>query len=296
MEEKKDHDELKDATEQINDAIEAAPTPKPTNWKGILALILVMAIGYGTGFGTLALANWLNSRNESSTECTECHDCEDDEELDVDTENIVEVKKPIIYLYPTSTTTVTVELGNPELITCSYPEYINSWTVTANPDGTLMHEGQDLYALYYESELNKQISTKRTGFVVKGAETAKFLEEKLTILGLNYKERQEFIMYWLPKMQENNYNYLYFATGEEVEEQMPLNIYPAPDTTIRVWMYYEKLDIPFTANEQDLVAVERTGFTVVEWGGTEINNFRPKLLRTGPIIRIPPYSPNKNLN
>ena len=34
------------------------------------------------------------------------------------------------------------------------------------------------------------------GFVVKGEDSAAFLEEKLEILGLNYKEAEEFIIYW----------------------------------------------------------------------------------------------------
>lgn len=30
-------------------------------------------------------------------------------------------------------------------------------------------------------------------------------EEKLEILGLNYKETEEFIVYWLPKLEQNEY-------------------------------------------------------------------------------------------
>ena len=46
--------------------------------------------------------------------------------------------KPIIYLYPEEETEVSVKLGNPELITCSYPKYENEWKVIAHPDGTLI--------------------------------------------------------------------------------------------------------------------------------------------------------------
>ena len=47
----------------------------------------------------------------------------------------------------------------------------------------------------------------KTGFVVEGKDTIKFLEEKLKQLGLTDKEADEFIIYWLPKLENNKYNY-----------------------------------------------------------------------------------------
>ena len=41
-------------------------------------------------------------------------------------------------------------------------------------------------------------------------------EEKLAILGLNEREAEEFIIYWLPKLESNKYNYIRFATEEEI--------------------------------------------------------------------------------
>ena len=34
------------------------------------------------------------------------------------------------------------------------------------------------------------------------------LEEKLAILGLTERESEEFIVYWLPKLEKNKYNYI----------------------------------------------------------------------------------------
>ncbi|MBO7717932.1 hypothetical protein J6S37_00335, partial [Candidatus Saccharibacteria bacterium] len=95
----------------------------------------------------------------------------------------------------------------------------------------------------------------------------------LTILGLNEREAEEFIVYWLPKMKENEWNYVRFASSEEIEESMPLYISPKPDVTIRVLMLTKKLDNPIEVEEQILgAAPERNGFTVVEWGGSVIDN------------------------
>ena len=179
--------------------------------------------------------------------------------------------KPIIYLYPQETTEITVKLGNKENITCSYPEYNEGWKVIAEPNGTLtdVRTQRKLYALYWEGK-NMTQPEMTEGFIVKGQDTIKFLEEKLEILGLNEKESQEFIIYWLPKMQNNAYNYIRFATLEEINNYMPLELSVEPDSLIRVLMQYKTLNEYVEVKEQELVTPQRNGFTVVEWGGTEI--------------------------
>ena len=179
--------------------------------------------------------------------------------------------KPIIYLYPEKTVEISVKLGKPENITCSYPKYNNEWNVIANPDGTLIdtNTGRKLYSLYWEG-IHSQTSNLEEGFVVKGDDTIEFLEEKLAILGLNQIEAEEFIVYWLPKLQENKYNYIRFATMDEINKNMPLEFSTQPSTIIRVLMQYKALDNYIEVKEQKLETPERAGFTVVEWGGTEI--------------------------
>ena len=180
--------------------------------------------------------------------------------------------KPIIYLYPEETTQLTVTLGKPENITCSYPKYDNDgWQVIANPNGDLedVKTGRKLYALYWEG-INNNNANLKEGFVVKSEDTISFLEEKLAVLGLNERESEEFIVYWLPKLQENKYNLIRFATKEEIDEDMPLQFSKQPDTVIRVLMQYKGLNNYKEIPEQKLETPERKGFVAVEWGGTEI--------------------------
>ena len=179
--------------------------------------------------------------------------------------------KPIIYLYPKETTELTVKLGKPENITCSYPKYVDGWNVIANIDGSLIDKdtGRELYSLYWEG-INSEQFRLDEGFVVKGSETIEFLEEKLAILGLNEREAEEFIVYWLPILEKNEYNYIRFATIDEINKNMPLEFSVKPDTIIRVLMQYKALDNYIEVKEQKLETPERTGFVAVEWGGTEI--------------------------
>ena len=185
---------------------------------------------------------------------------------------ITDAMKPIIYIYPEEKTEISVELEYPEKITCSYPAYVDGWNVIASPDGTLIDTDtqRTLYSLYWEGKgfINK---TNNEGFVVEGKDTIKFLEEKLEILGLSEKETEEFIIYWLPKMQKNKYNYIRFATIDEINEYMPLNFSKKPDNLIRVYMQFKALNRPINVTPQKLETPSRSGFVIVEWGGTEIH-------------------------
>ena len=180
--------------------------------------------------------------------------------------------KPIIYLYPTEDTEVFVKLQYKDNITVSYPRYSNGWNVLARKDGSLidLSTNRTLYSLYYECDNMINFKIENDGFIVKGNKIAEFLEEKLAVLGLTEREAEEFIIYWLPKLETNNYNYIRFATNDEINANMPLEINPNPDTIIRILMTFKGLDNPIEVKEQQLVTPERNGFVAVEWGGTEI--------------------------
>ena len=180
--------------------------------------------------------------------------------------------KPIIYLYPKEDTEVSVKLQYKDNITTSYPKYLDGWNVLAKKDGTLtdLSTNKNLYSLYYESENLLNFKVENDGFIVKGSDASTFLEEKLAILGLTERESEEFIIYWLPKLEANKYNYIRFATLDEINKNMPLEINPNPDTIIRVLMTYKGLETPIDITEQQLETPTRTGFVAVEWGGTEI--------------------------
>ena len=182
-------------------------------------------------------------------------------------------EKPIIYLYPKEDTQISVKLGNEDKITCSYPTYTSGgWNVLAKPTGDLidLNSGRNLYSLYYECDNSAQYTMKNDGFVVESEKLVEFLEEKLSILGLTEREAEEFIVYWLPRLQANKYNYIRFATMDEINQNMPLEFSTNPDTLIRVLMTYKPLEHPIDVEEQQLSTPERIGFVAVEWGGTQI--------------------------
>ncbi len=194
--------------------------------------------------------------------------------MDVKTKPIpMKVLKPVIYLYPAHKTEISVRLNYQGNLTHTYPAYPqNGWKVTAEPNGTLWDQnGLEYYALFWEGKPKSQ-PVPMDGFVIPGHETAAFLEEKLAYLGLNRREANEFIMFWLPQMENNAYNLIHFA-GKVYEEQAELIITPKPETTIRVMMLTKGLNSKIDYPLQDLSSLKkiRKGFTAVEWGGSVIN-------------------------
>ena len=251
----------------------------------IILLVLLIAIILGVTFVIIQNNSKENAYQNSNNKENTCQNNNTREEVNQNmnslsfdmikkhSEDWMRMAKPIIYLYPEETSKIEVKLGLPEKITCSYPQYTNSgWKVQAETNGDLvdLSTQRNLYSLYYESENVIPFKVEDTGFVVKGSDSAKFLEEKLAILGLTEREAEEFIIYWLPKLEKNNYNYIRFATPEEINKNMPLTIEPNPDTTIRVLMTFKGLNEPIDVKEQKLTTPERKGFVAVEWGGTEI--------------------------
>lgn len=178
--------------------------------------------------------------------------------------------KPIIYIYPEQDMDLTITLGNPNNLLYTYPKYENSWNVHVTTDGNIydLKTKRNYYGLYWEGNDNYKLDMT-TGFVVKGSDTVKFLEEKLAILGLNDYEINEFIIYWIDKLEGNNYNFISFRSLEDINKSMPLNLSKNPDTLIRVMMDYKPLDNYIEVKEQQLTKIDRKGFTVVEWGGTK---------------------------
>ena len=184
-------------------------------------------------------------------------------------EEMVAEEKPVIYLYPETETRVTVKLDLPGELTCTYPAYDGGWTVTAAPDGTLTDEhGRTYNYLYWEGEGTEAYDFSK-GFCVAGSDTAAFLEDALDRLGLTRREANEFLVYWLPRMQDNPYNLIAFQQ-EAYTQSAKLTVSPQPDSVLRVFMAWKPLARPVDVPAQTLPGFERRGFTLVEWGGAEV--------------------------
>ena len=175
--------------------------------------------------------------------------------------------KPLLYLYPMNKTNITVTFPSNKILTTTYPKYIDSWKVTAYPNGDLIDkEGNYYYGLYWEAISNYKVSFNE-GFYVDKENALSFLEDKLSIIGLSPKERNEFIMYWLPILENNEKNLVYFELTNERNSHDQIIINPKPDSYLRVYIHVKKVNNKVNIKEEKLDTFNRVGYVAVEWGG-----------------------------
>ena len=236
--------------------------------------ILGIAIVIGS-FAGLTKAGFIPNYLDLKILCSETQE-EIDDDSDYSESNAF--GKPIIYLYPEQKQEIFVQLDYKGELFATYPDYneeIKGWEVTAFPNGDLInHADKKEYSYlfwegYSENKIDWDLST---GFVVKGSDTKKFLQKKLSEMGLTPREYNEFIVYWFPKMQNNTYNVIHFAE-EQYTDTAPLKITPKPDSLLRIFMVFKGINSKNEVKEitpQKTQLFKRKGFSVVEWGGTEI--------------------------
>lgn len=180
-------------------------------------------------------------------------------------------EKPVIYLYGYKNEEVTVKLDLDGQLTCTYPKYDKNtgWVITAKSDSTLMDKNGQTYNYLYWEGTTDAVYDFSAGFCVKGSETATFLDKKLKELGLTRREANEFITYWLPQMEDNNYNVISFQT-KAYTDHAKLTVTPKPDRMFRVYMAWYSSNDPVDIPEQAFTIPKREGKILVEWGGTEV--------------------------
>ena len=193
--------------------------------------------------------------------------------------------KPAVYLYPDKEMVVNVKVSiNNGFLTYTDPLYPanQGWNVLALPTGDLHYLGKNLASskgvinyptgvfpyLYYEGKIKDETITKpTTGFVKPYDQLSNFFNEILPKLGLNTKESSEFKSYWLNALPKSPYYFIGIIPQEQLNQNEPLTITPQQDTMIRVRLYFQQLDQPISIKPPVMQTPQRSGFTVVDWGG-----------------------------
>jgi|GEM_PF-2599448 hypothetical protein len=180
---------------------------------------------------------------------------------------VAECGKPVIYLYPTTTTEVSVKLPPTIDVTVSEPTYPHQgWTTVAEPNGQLtMADGNTYGSLFWEG-YGATYKTPTTGFIVKGNEVESFLQKTLAQYGLNAQESKDFMDFWVPIMKPYNTMRISFVT-DEWSKNVPLSVSPEPQTSIRIFMDWSPVSSNTTIKAPTITTPSRDGYTLVEWGG-----------------------------
>lgn len=178
-----------------------------------------------------------------------------------------ECGKPVIYLYPKKTTDVSVKLGSSINVTVSEPTYpSNGWKARATPSGELTVDGKAYGSLFWEGT-GVAYDVPTEGFIIKDGEVDARLKQILAQYGLNERESYEFREFWVPHMVGAPYYRASFVTTKDWNKAAPLSVQPAPETVIRIFMDWEKVQKFSALKEPVITTPKREGFTLVEWGG-----------------------------
>ncbi|MCH2224200.1 MAG: hypothetical protein MK066_05470 [Crocinitomicaceae bacterium] len=190
--------------------------------------------------------------------------------------------KPIIYLYPKESTEVTVSVDIHGKEPFYYPAYHNSWKCKAEPNGDLTI-GKDTYNyLFWEAIADNSfnLSASSSGFFVEGDNVIPFLNEKLDQAGLTSKEKADFITFWGPKIANTKLSFVHFLFNEECNRYADLTITPKPDNIYRLYMIWAPSSQRFPIKKQEMKKIDRSGFTVFEWGGQVVQLAKNHRIKT----------------
>ncbi|MCH9681702.1 MAG: hypothetical protein K0V04_09740, partial [Deltaproteobacteria bacterium] len=190
----------------------------------------------------------------------------------------IAVRKPVIYLYPQVTTRVNVKLELDGDLIADYPALPDDgWTVTASPSGDLVDEAtarHHRYLFWEGTSAGFELDPARA-HLVAGADAATFMERVCKRFALNDDECGDFVTYWLPALASNPYSVVQMVDTETYARYATLDVTPEPDTVIRPFMIFRRSDNPVEVGDPELPQHARHGFTVVEWGGANLDEVAP---------------------
>lgn len=186
----------------------------------------------------------------------------------------VTIEKPVIYLYPEAEQAVSIQLEPAGVLQFTYPVYENGWNVTVDAAGTITQNSQRYPYLFWEAKTDPEsiYANVQEGFVVDRENVVAFLEEHLAAIGLNSTEQTDFITYWGPRLSSGEQVFVQFVWNEAADRFGKLQIAPQPDHVNRLYIVWSALNepLPKLPMAQELPIFDRSGFDVLEWGGSEI--------------------------
>lgn len=187
------------------------------------------------------------------------------------------VDKPVIYAYSEKPIDFTLKVIPQGVLTFTYPQLPadNTWKMKTDESGNLTAaNGVNYPYLFWESNQNAYLLADKksnSNEIVTQNALITYLEKNLTDLGLNAKERTDFITFWAPKLQKFKIIQVQFFVDDNCEVIGKLEINPKPDHQRRVYAIFNEVSVisnKFVPKVLEIKSLKRKGFTVIEWGGS----------------------------
>jgi hypothetical protein len=197
---------------------------------------------------------------------------------------MIEADKPILYIYNKDETDCSIKINPRGEFSFTYPAHNEKWEFVTKSDGTLktasgeypylFWEGESSHLRYVKSSNELSQLSLANAYQINTDSTISFLESQLNQFGLNDRERTDFITYWGPRIQEQDYALIQFIWGEGYTEHIgSIDMTPKPESSLRLFMLMSNLDAlnPKIQTTPLLVSpLKRNGLTLIEWGGSQL--------------------------
>ncbi len=193
----------------------------------------------------------------------------------------ITVDKPVIYAYSEKALDFILNLKPQGELTFTYPKLSadNSWIMKTGENGNLIAEnGAEFPYLFWEAKQDASsldLTKTSSNEIVAGKDLVSYCEKELTKLGFNAKEKTDFITYWCPKFIESKMVQVQFFVDDNCSVIGELNISPKPNNLRRIYVLFKSNPIIFPnviSIPLNVKPFDRNGFTVLEWGGSEIKS------------------------
>ncbi|WP_341905120.1 hypothetical protein [Fluviicola taffensis] len=187
------------------------------------------------------------------------------------------VEKPVIYLYSETEQPFSLKIKTDAELQFTYPNYENGWKGTISKDGTIRMNGSSYPYLFWDASLpveNLKLNWQDAD-QIQGTQVIDYLTNQLNQLGMNDKEKTDFITYWGPRMQQMKYIQVLWIQNDAINPIAALDISPSFHQN-RIYLVFQETDQPIEQTLElklnPLKPMNRSGNYLVEWGGIEVQS------------------------
>ena len=160
------------------------------------------------------------------------HSCEpDDDDDECDTCNMV--YKPNIYIYPNEQIDLSVKLSFPMggKIVTSIPEYGTGWNIVVDTSGLI----NNTYSFLFYESTQPDVWQRNYGWIIQIDKLESFFRQNMTDYGFNEREINDFIEYWIPRLNDYPLYSIYPQTKSIIDDVIQLDFSKQPENILRLF-------------------------------------------------------------
>lgn len=190
-----------------------------------------------------------------------CDPNEEDDKCDT----CIMVYKPNIYIYPNEQIDLVLKLNFPMggQVVSSIPEYGSGWNVKVDTSGLI----NNTYSFLYYESTQPDVWQRNIGWTIHTESLELFFRQNMTDYGFKGQEIDDFIEYWIPRLNEFPQYSIYPQTKSTIDHVIQLDFSKQPENILRLFYVIEgQNQLQNTLTVPKINSFKREGYFVTEWG------------------------------